>query len=457
MPSVHQSAALRTEGPALVRKLGLVDSIALVTGVIIGSGIFLVPGSIARQVTSLATVIGVWVVGGVLSIFGGLALAELGASLPKAGGLYVYIERAYGRLAGFIYGWMGLCIINTGSAAAMTVGVGTYIAPIAHFSLLEQKVFQVGVIAFFTLVNCFGLTLGKWVQNALSFTKLGGLTLMIGFLLLHGSATNLTANFWPAPGPLKFQAFGIALIAVLWAYDGWHVISFAAGEIKQPTRNIPGSLILGTLACVVIYVLANVAYYSVLQPSAIRSSDRVAAVATSTALGSNAATILTVLIAISILGAINGSTFSTPRATLAMADDGLFFRSFGRVHPKYHTPVIALVAHGIWAAALTLMGTFQELFTAVIFTAWIFYGLSVFGVIVLRIREPELERPYRCPLYPLPPVIFVLATLWIVLNTIASDPKHALEGVALIALGVPLYFLFRLRGRKQNMQVEALE
>jgi len=233
------------------------------------------------------------------------------------------------------------------------------------------------------------------------------------------------------------------LIGVLWAYDGWHTISFAAGEVKQPTRNIPGSLILGTLACVVVYVLANVAYYSVLDPEAIRASDRVAAVAISTAVGSRAATVLMILIVVSILGAINGSTFSTPRATMAMANDGLFFRSFRWISPRFHTPIVALVAHGIWAAALASMGTFQELFTAVIFTAWIFYGLSVFGVVILRIKEPHLERPYSCPLYPIPPVLFVLATLWIVLNTVITDTKHAISGVALIAMGFPLYLLFR--------------
>jgi basic amino acid/polyamine antiporter, APA family len=448
MESVQDSALARQQPATLVRKLGLLDSMALVIGVIIGSGIFLVPGSVARQLESLSAVITVWIAGGILSIFGGLALAELGSSLPTAGGLYVYIERAYGRFAGFIYGWMGLSIINSGSVATMAVGAGSYIAPIAHFSIVEQKLFQVGLIAFFTLINCFGVTLGKWVQNTLSFTKLGGLTVMIVLLLTHGSRTHLTAHFWPSSGHFNFAPFGIALIGVLWAYDGWHVISFAAGEVKQPTRNIPGSLIMGTLACVIVYVLANIAYYSVLEPSAIRASDRVAAVAISTAMGGGAATVLTILIAISILGAINGSTFSTPRATMAMANDGLFFRSFGWISPKYHTPVVALLAHGMWAAALTLMGTFQELFTAVIFTAWIFYGLSVLGVVVLRIREPNLERPYSCPLYPIPPLLFVLATMWIVLNTIVTDLRHALSGLALIAIGVPLYFLFRAINRK---------
>jgi APA family basic amino acid/polyamine antiporter len=429
---------------ALLRQLGMLDSAALVMGVIIGSGIFLVPGSIARQVWSLSAVIGVWVFGGFLSVLGGLALAELGASLPNAGGLYIYIVRAYGRFAGFVYGWMGLAIINSGSVATMAVGAGTYVASVAHLSSIQQKVFQVAVLLFFTTINCLGVTLGKWVQNVLTSIKFGGLLVMTVFLFAHGNWTNLTGSFWPASEHLNLSAFGIALIGVLWAYDGWHTLSFVAGEVKNPTRNIPASLILGTVACMSIYVLANIAYYSVLDPAAIRSSDHVAAVAVSAAWGGKAAMVLTVLISLSILGAINGSTLATPRATMAMANDGLFFGVFGRVNSRFHTPVTALIAHGIWAAVLTLLGTFQELFTAVIFTAWIFYGLSVLAVIVLRVREPQLPRPYRCPWYPISPLLFVCATLWIVVNTIVSDFKHALSGLVLLAVSIPLYWLFKL-------------
>lgn len=435
---------------SLLRQLGLLDSAALVMGVIIGSGIFLVPGSIARQVSSLAAVIGVWVFGGILSILGGLALAELGASLPNAGGLYLYIERAYGRFAGFVYGWMGLAIINSGSVATMAAGAGTYVASIAHLSIIQQKVFQVVILLFFTAINCLGVKLGKWVQNCLSLIKLGGLLIMTVFLFAHGSLSNVTGNFWPTSGGLNVSAFGIALIGVLWAYDGWHTLSFVAGEVKNPTKNIPASLALGTIACMVVYVLANLAYYSVLSPAAIRSSDHVAAIAVSTAWGGKSAMVLTILICLSILGAINGSTFATPRATMAMANDGLFFRAFGRVSPRFHTPVTALIAHGVWAALLTLMGTFQELFTAVIFTAWIFYGLSVLGVIVLRVREPQLPRPYQCPMYPVTPLLFVLATMWIVGNTIVTDFKHAMMGLALIVIAFPLYLVFRFFEKKKQ-------
>ncbi len=454
MDSTPVGARERRSSGTLLRQLGLIDSMALVMGVIIGSGIFLVPGSIARQLPSLAAVIAVWVVGGLLSVLGGLALAELGASLPNAGGLYIYIERAYGRFAGFVYGWMGLAIINSGSVATMAAGAGTYVASVAHLSMIQQKAFQVAILLLFTTINCLGVTLGKWVQNVLTSIKFGGLLIMTVFLFMHGHWTNLTGSFWPASGHFAISAFGIALIGVLWAYDGWHTLSFVAGEVKNPTRNIPGSLILGTVACMSIYVLANIAYYSVLNPAAIRSSDHVAAVAVSTAWGGKAAMVLTVLISLSILGAINGSTFATPRATMAMANDGLFFRAFGRVNSKYHTPVTALIAHGIWAAVLTLLGTFQELFTAVIFTAWIFYGLSVFAVIVLRVREPQLPRPYRCPWYPVAPLLFVCATLGIVANTIVSDFKHALSGLVLLALSVPLYWLFKLLDRSRNRHLD---
>lgn len=428
---------------ALIRQLGVLDSTSLVMGVIIGSGIFLVPGSIARQLPALSTVIAVWVVGGFLSVLGGLALAELGASIPRAGGLYVYIERAYGRPAGFIYGWMGLAIINSGSVATMAVGVGSYVASVLHLSSVEQKVFQIFLLGVFTAINCFGVKAGKWVQNALSLTKVSGLLLMTVILLAHGTAANLRVNFWPGPGQFHLASFGVALIAVLWAYDGWHTLSFAAGEVKNPGRTIPASLMLGTLACVVVYVLANIAYYAVLTPAEIRATDRVAGVAVTSAAGSGAAMVLTFLISISILGAINGSTFSTPRATMAMANDGLFFRAFGRVSPRYHTPILALIGHGVWAAVLTLLGTFQELFTAVIFTAWIFYGLSVLAVVVLRVKEPQLARPYRCPWYPFAPLLFVVATLCIVMNTIATEFKYALYGLSFMALGVPLYLLFQ--------------
>ncbi len=437
-------------GGKLIRQLGLQDSIAIVMGTMIGSGIFLVPGPIARQLHSLSSVILVWLVGGALSLFGALSLGELGAMFPSAGGLYVYLLHAYGRGMGFIYGWTAFVLINTGSIATMAVGLGTYVAPVLHLSYASQRVLQIASIGALTAIQCFGVKLGKSVQNLLTAAKVGGLGFMVIFLLSHGSLHRLGTNFWPAPDArLAVGAVGIALIATLWAYDGWHVVSFTAGEIKDASRTLPLSLLIGTLLTVIIYVVANVSYYAVLEPAAIRSSDRVAAVAMSHVMGPAASGILNVLIIMSILGAMNGNIFTTPRITWAMARDGLFFRIFGRVSPRYHTPNVAIAFQGIWASLLTLIGSFQDLFTYVMFVAWIFYGLSVAAVVILRVRRPELHRPYRCPGYPYAPALFLVATVCLIGSTVVGDPKHSLLGICLAACGLPLYLVFRRSGNER--------
>jgi APA family basic amino acid/polyamine antiporter len=242
---------------------------------------------------------------------------------------------------------------------------------------------------------------------------------------------------------VSWAGFGIALLAVLWAFDGWHFVSFAAGEVRRPARTIPASLLLGTALTLVIYVLVNVAYYAVLTPDEIRASDRVAATAVAQAFGSGAALLISLLISVSVLGAINGIMLGAARVCWAMAKDGLFFRAFARLNPRFHTPVLATIAQGGLAAALTLIGSFQQLFTSYVFTAWIFYGLAVAGVIVLRRREPDLPRPYLCPLYPVTPLFFLLATTGVVVSSFVADFERALLGIGMILVGVPLYFVFR--------------
>jgi len=436
-----------TSSSNLIRQLGVRDSIAIVMGTMIGSGIFLVPGPIARELYPLASVILVWLVGGALSMFGALSLGELGAMFPSAGGLYVYLVHAYGRGLGFVYGWAVLVLIHTGMIATMAVGLGTYIAPLFGLSILGQKALQIGAIGILTVIQCLGVKLGKSVQNLLTAAKVGGLAFMVVLLFWHGSTDRLTRNFWPASNSgFALAGFGIALIATLWAYDGWHVVSFTAGEVKNPARTLPLSLFVGTLLTVVIYVIANIAYYAVLEPAAIRSSDRVAGLAMSQVSRGQATNFIFFLIILSILGAMNGSIFTTPRVTWAMAREGLFFRVFGRVNPRYHTPDVAIMFQGVWASLLTLIGSFQDLFTYVIFMAWIFYGLSVAAVIVLRIRRPELPRPFRCPGYPYAPALFLIATAALIANTVVADPKHALLGICLALCGFPLYFVFRRSG-----------
>jgi APA family basic amino acid/polyamine antiporter len=438
------AAASRTQGDGgLVRALGLWDSVSLIMGIMIGSGVFLMAGSVARELDSLAAVVTVWAFGGLLSLCGAAALSELGAALPAAGGLYVYLTRAYGPGVGFVYGWSAMALIHAGSIATLAAAIGLYAAPILGLTPGPQKLLQLVCIGAFVAVNCLGIVVGKWVQNTLTALKVAGLALMTLLLYTRGSGELLAGHFWPRGMGFRWTSFAVALVAVLWAYDGWHFVSFAAGEVKDPARTLPRSLLVGTAATFAIYLLANVAYYAVLPAEAIRGTHRVAAAAVESALGPGAGVFISLLIVISILGAMNGVVLGAPRVNWAMARDGLFFRSFARVHPRFHTPAVATIAQGAWAGAFTLVGTFQQLFTAYVFTSWIFYGLAVGGVLILRRREPELPRPYLCPLYPATPLFFLAATVGIVVSSFVANFWQAVTGLGLIGVGVPLFFLFR--------------
>ncbi len=419
-------------------------------GIMIGSGIFLMAGSIARQLSSLAAVIAVWTVGGLMSLAGALSLGELGAAFPAAGGLYVYLTEAYGPALGFIYGWSSISLIYAGSIATMAAAVGFYTAPLLGLNPWEQKLLQVLCIVFFVVVNSLGVAAGKRVQNALTALKVAGLALMVAALYWKGSAALLRSDIFTPGHSLPLASFGAALVAVLWAYDGWHVVSFAAGEIRDPGRTLPRALFIGTAVTTCIYLLANIAYYAVLSPSAIRATDRVAALAVQQVMGGRAQLLISILIIVSITGALNGVVLGAPRVNLAMARDGLFFRQFARISRRTHAPVVATVALGAWAILFTLIGSFRELFTSYVFTSWIFYGLSVAAVVLLRRRRPGLPRPYRCPLYPATPVFFVIASLGVVVATFVTSFRQAILGVGLILVGWPLYLFFRYLERHSS-------
>ena len=423
----------------LVRDLSFRDGVAIVVGSVIGPGIYLVPGGVARQIPSTKLVFLIWIAGSLLTLFGALSLAELGAMYPGAGGLYVYLRAAYGRLVGFLYGWGLLTLIHSGSLATLAVAFGVYFAQLVPLSPLEQKAVSISVILLLTLVNLFGLKTGKWVQNILTFTKVGGLGLLI--VLLLSSTHKHAAAVAPAPGPPLLLGIGAALVAVLWAFEGWHMVSFTAAEFRNPARDLPRSLGWGALILAAIFLLANLAYYHVLSPAELQATDRAAATAMSTAYGGPATIFVTVLILASIIGASNGTVLTGPRVYFAMAQDGVFFKSLTKLHPVSRVPVVVIVIQGIWSSCLTLAGNFQELFTYVIFTAWIFYGLAALAVIVLRRREPDRPRPYRVPAYPVIPILFVLAALFIIGITVVNGPLHALYGIGLILAGVPVYFL----------------
>ena len=427
-----------------IRGLGRADGIALVVGTVIGSGIFLVPGPVAGQLHSLAAVLLVWAVGGLLSLSGALSLGELGAMYPGAGGLYVYLRHAFGRPLAFLYGWGLLSIIQTGSIATLAVGFSLYLSRLFPLSAGEQKATGIVSILLLTGVNCLGLRLGKLVQNVSTTAKLSGLALLFLLLIWRGHLSNLRSSFPPAASlSHSIVPFGTALIAVLWAYEGWHAVSFTAGEFRSPVRDLPVSLFVGTALCAVIYLLLNIAYYAVLTPLALRHTDHAAATAIQAVYGSGTAVLISVLILTSILGAMNGLVLTGPRVYYAMGRDGTFFRSLGQTSQRFRTPVVAIIMQGIWASFLTLLGSFQQLFTYVIFTAWIFYGLTVAAVIVLRLRKPDLPRSFRVPGFPWPPILFIFAALGISLSTFIAEPMHACIGIGMILAGVPLYLIFR--------------
>jgi basic amino acid/polyamine antiporter, APA family len=444
----EQSPSPASSKTELRRELTLRDGISIVVGCVIGSGIFLVPNSIAKQLPAFSYVAFLWIAGGLLTLCGALALGELGAAFPQAGGLYVYLQEAYGRPVAFLYGWGLLTLIHSGTIATLAVAFGIYVSQIANLTNVQEKLASVLCIVTLAALNLTGLRAAKLVQNVFSVAKVGGLALLIGILFARGHVHQLRISFWPAPNE-KFQiaSLGMALIAVLWAYEGWHVISFTASEFRHPRRDLPLGLLYGTTIVGCIYLLANVGYYAVLSPTQIAQTQRVAATAVTVAAGSTATFFITALIIVSIVGAMNGMILTGPRVYYAMAKEGLFFRSFGTVHPRTHVPMLAIIVQGIWAAVLTLLGTFQVLFTYVIFTAWIFYSLSVAAVIILRIRRPEIIRPFKVPLYPWLNVLFVLAGIGVTVSAIISSPIRALYGIGLILAGLPIYAIFLVANR----------
>ncbi len=417
------------------------------------------PGPIALHLSSLRSVLLAWLCGGLLSLFGALSLAELGAMFPGTGGLYTYLRHAYGKPIAFLYGWGLLSMIHTGSIATLGSGFGLYLSRIFTLSPLEQKFLTVASVLFLTLVNLLGVHAAKHFQNASTIAKFAGLFILGALLFARGHLDTLSqgwkADMHASSAPVSF---GVALVAVLWAYEGWHVVSFTAGEFKAPQRDLPISLISGTLVVAAIYLVLNVAYYAVLTPSMLQGTPSAAAAAMTSAYGIGATRLVSILILLSIVGAMNGMILTGPRVYYAMAHDGTFLPAFGKTSLRFRVPTLAIVVQGLWASALTLLGNFQQLFTSVVFTAWIFYGLAVAAVIVLRIRKPDLARPFRTPAFPLLPALFILAAAFIVISTVANQPKNAAVGTGLVLIGIPLYLFFRSRQKAADLaDVASLE
>ncbi len=429
----------------LQRGLGLKEASAIIVGTIIGTGIFIVPNTIARAVEAPGLVFAVWLLAGGLSLLGAFTYAELGAAFSRVGGEYVYLRLAYGPLWGFLYGWTQFLVIKTGSIAALAAGFAIYLGHFLPLSERGSKITAIACLLVLSLVNCRGVRVGGAVQAGLTVLKLTLILGLVGLAFILGEGT--TAHYRPMwPEMVRdnwFGRFGVAMVAALWAYDGWNNINMVAGEIAHPARTIPRALVLGTLVVILVYLLANLAYFHVLPITAIQASERVAAEAIERVLGAPGATIVSLAILISILGALNGSILSGARIFYAMAADGLFFRPIARVHERFRVPHVAILAQAAWAALLAASGTYEQLFTYVIFAAWVFYGLTTIGCLFLRWKFPEVERPFRTPGYPVVPLLFGGLALVLTVSTFVGAPRESAIGLGIMLSGLPAYALWK--------------
>jgi len=438
----------------LERTLGPRDLILIVIGTVIGSGIFIVPATVLRETggdTRLALL--VWLVAGVLSLLGALTYGELGAANPEAGGLYVYIRDAFGPLPAFLYGWTAFFVIGSGSVATLAVAFTGYLGQFVPVSAAAAKGIAALMILVIMVINVRGTRHSAHVQNWTTGVKVAALVVMSGVLLAAGH--RFTATVLPGgrdPGTFSLlSGFGVAMIAVLWAYEGWQYVTFSAGEARDPQRTFPRAIVAGTAIVIAIYLLANLAYLAALGPERAQHTDRIAADAVAALLGPAAGKLIAAVILVSMFSAANGLTLTSPRMYFAMARDGVFFGKLAEVHPRFGTPAVAVVAGSTWAMLLAVSGTFEQLLTYVVFAGWIFYALGALSI--FRYRRSRRQDPavpsFRVPGYPVTPILFVAAAAAIVLNTLFTQPGRALTGLGIVLLGTPAFFVWRALGAKR--------
>ena len=433
-----------TGAAELPRRLSVVDSAAIVVGTVVGSAVFIVPNSVAQSLQAVPAFLGVWVFTGVLSFFGALAYAELGAMMPSTGGQYVYLREAYGPLPAFLCGWAFFLVIQTGSIATLAAGFSIYLSYFVPLPLLGSRMVSVALILALTFVNYRGIRQGALVQKTFTVLKLAGIAILVAsaFLATRESSAVVAGA---APAPFAFRQFGVAMIACLWAYEGWYCISFVAGEVRNPQRNIPIALGLGVATIIAIYLAANLAYLRILPLAEIAETPRVAATVAERTLGALGASFVSLTILLSIIGSTNGIVLTAARVYFAQARDGLFFSRVAEIHPRFETPGFSLLFQGVWASILAASGSYDKLFSYVIFAAWIFYGMTVAGVLILRRKQPDRERPYRMWGYPATPILFAGVSFWFVGNTLVTTPGPSIAGLAIIATGIPVYFYWSRR------------
>ncbi len=428
----------------LPRVLRFPDLVLLTLGSVIGSGIFIVPATVLTQTGgSLGLALFVWVAGGLLSLLGALTYAELASMKPESGGIYVFIRDAFGGGVAFLYGWAMILVIASATVATLAVAFAAYLRELTTLSPAAMKAVAVVMIAAIAAINAFGTRRSANLQNWTTAIKVGAILLMSALLLTRGHGLNDVSAALPVAGGSVLTALGAAMLGVLWAYEGWHYITFSAGEVIDPQKNFARGIIVGTAALIGIYLLANVAYVAALGVQRSASSERIAAEAVSQILGPGAGKLIALAILISMFSAANAVVLTASRVYFAMARDGLFFERMASIHPRWQTPAFAIIASCAWAAILALSGTFEQLLTYVVFTGWAFYALGAASIFYYRRHAADVPRPFRVPGYPWTPLLFILTAAAIVLNTVFLQPGRTAIGIGLVLLGVPVYWFWR--------------
>lgn len=431
-------------GPELRRTIGVGRATAMVAGIIIGASIFVQPSQVTGQVPSATGVLAVWLGAGLLTMIGALVIAELASAWPKTGGVYVFLKRAYSPGVAFLWGWAMFWTMHTGIVAAIAMVFAKYVGSFVTLDEMQKRLVAIGAVVALSALNYVGVRYASAAQAILTAIKVLAIVAIIGIAFTMGGAAHAHAAAAPVASmpPLTLRAIVNAMIAGLFAFGGWHMVSYSAEETIDPVRTIPRSLILGTLTVTVLYVALNAAYLYVLPIAQVSASDRVAAdLAGAISPGGGSAQLISALVILSTLGAANGVLLAGPRVYLAMANDGVLFRWLGTVHARFRTPHRAIVLQAAWAAVLIATNTFRALFTRVVYTEWVFFALLASALFFLRTR-PDYSPVYRLRYHRLLAGLFVACSATIVVTQIVTDPKESITGLLLVLSGAPVYYLW---------------
>ena len=433
----------------LRRDLTLFDVTMIAIGSTIGSGIFLTPSLITRALGSPGWVFVAWLFGVAMAVAGALSFSELGAMMPRAGGIYKFLTETYGGLIGFLFGWTEFLVTNTGGIAALAIAFASFAGYVVPLGASGTVIIAIAGIIVLTAINVIGVRVGGLFSDVFTALKLLGIGALVltGFIMGSTSHMDLHAPFAIPPGGLS-SALSTALVGVFWSIGGWQHATFAGAEVRNPQRNLPRAMITAAAVVALVYLLTVTAYMLLLTGPEIAGSTRLAADALERAVGGMGGTVIAVTVFISTFGTAGIYTLTAPRIYYAMALDGVFFKSVGSIQPMFGTPAVAIALQSAWAIMLVLFwGTFENLISYVVFTDWIFFGLTGASVMLLRRTRPDLPRPYRTVLYPFTPLLFVAGSTWFVLNTFVNKPAEAGAGIFFLLLGVPVYYAWKQRAR----------